>query len=59
VTIDINEISRTLIERVKQTARSWNLEEVGSVIQIGDGIARIYGLEQCMAGELLEFDTGD
>ena len=57
--IDVNEISLTLIERVKHLAGSVNLEEVGSVVQIGDGIARIYGLRNCMAGELLEFESGD
>jgi F-type H+-transporting ATPase subunit alpha len=35
------------------------LEEVGTVTQIGDGIARVYGLDNCMSGELLEFETGD
>jgi len=59
VTIDVNEISRTLLERVKTMSGPTNLEEVGSVIQIGDGIARVYGLQNCMAGELLEFDSGD
>ena len=57
--IDVNEISRTLIERVKHLAGSVNLDEVGDVVQIGDGIARIYGLRNCMAGELLEFESGD
>ena len=57
--IDVNEISRSLIERVRHLAGPVDLEEVGSVIQIGDGIARIYGLQNCMAGELLEFDSGD
>ena len=57
--IDVNEISRTLIERVKNLSGSVSLEEVGSVIQIGDGIARVYGLSNCMAGELLEFESGD
>ena len=59
MTIDVSEISRTLLERVKHTSDSLNVEEVGSVIQIGDGIARVYGLQNCMSGELLEFDTGD
>jgi len=59
VSIDVNEISRTLIERVKHLAGNVNLEEVGSVTQIGDGIARVYGIRNCMAGELLEFDSGD
>ena len=59
MSIDINEISRALLERVKNASESHDLEETGSVIQIGDGIARIYGLDKCMAGELLEFETGD
>jgi len=59
VTIDVNEISRTLIERLRHLAGAVNLEEVGSVVQIGDGIARVYGLQNCMAGELLEFESGD
>ena len=57
--IDVNEISRTLLERVKHLTGDADLEEVGSVIQIGDGIARINGLQNCMAGELLEFESGD
>ena len=57
--IDVNEISRSLIERVRRLTGPVDLEEVGTVIQIGDGIARIYGLRNCMAGELLEFDSGD
>jgi len=59
MSIDISEISRTLIERVKHTSESLDVEEAGSVIQIGDGIARIYGLQNCMSGELLEFETSD
>jgi len=57
--ININEISRTLLERVQQVSSSINMEEVGSVVQIGDGIARVYGLDGCMSGELLEFESGD
>ena len=57
--VDITEISRTLLERVRHTSASLNVEEVGTVVQIGDGIARVYGLQNCMSGELLEFDTGD
>ena len=47
------------MERIKNTPDASNLEEVGSVISIGDGIARIYGLKNCMAGELLDFETND
>ena len=34
------------------------MESVGTVLQIGDGVARIYGLEKCKASELLEFEEG-
>ena len=57
--VNMDEISRTLLERVRQSSDQVNLEEVGAVIQIGDGIARVYGLDNCMAGELLEFESGD
>ena len=59
MSINVDEISRTLLEKLKYSSYSLNLEEVGTVVQIGDGIARIYGLDNCMAGELLEFDGGD
>ena len=34
------------------------MSEVGTVIQVGDGIARVYGLDNAMSGELLEFENG-
>jgi F-type H+-transporting ATPase subunit alpha len=37
---------------------SVQVSNVGTVLQVGDGIARIYGLEKVMAGELLEFEDG-
>ena len=36
-----------------------NVEEVGSVLEVKDGIARIYGLSQCMAGEMLELTSSE
>ncbi|MCL1905735.1 MAG: F0F1 ATP synthase subunit alpha [Clostridiales bacterium] len=59
MTIDVNEISRALLTRVRNLSGPADLEEVGSVVQIGDGIARLYGLNNCMAGELLEFEGGE
>jgi len=59
MSINIGEISRLLTERLNKTETAQNLEEIGTVIHIGDGIARVYGLEGCMSGELLEFEGGE
>ena len=52
---EISAIIKTQIEGLEKQA---NIEEVGTVISVGDGIARIYGLEKAMAGELIEFPGG-
>ena len=49
------EISAVIRERIKGYENKLDISDFGTVIQIGDGIARVYGLENCMAGELLEF----
>ncbi|KXZ40524.1 ATP synthase F1 subcomplex alpha subunit [Alkalithermobacter thermoalcaliphilus JW-YL-7 = DSM 7308] len=49
------EISSIIKEQIKRYESKIELKDVGTVIQVGDGIARIHGLEKCMAGELLEF----
>lgn len=49
------EISAVIKEQIKRYQSKLEIEEVGTVIQVGDGIARIHGLEKAMAGELLEF----
>ena len=54
-TDEISSIIRQQIEQYNQTTRVLN---VGIVFQVGDGIARIYGLEKVIAGELLEFEDG-
>ncbi len=59
MSVNTGEISRLLLERLEQRSRKDDLAEVGSVTQIGDGIARVYGLDNCMSGELLEFEGGD
>src|ERR671936_510450 len=53
--IKADEITRIIREEIEGFDRSVTVEEVGSVISVGDGIARIYGLEKVMAGELIEF----
>jgi F-type H+-transporting ATPase subunit alpha len=53
--IKADEISRIIEQKISGFEREVNLQETGIIISIGDGIARIYGLENSMAGELLEF----
>ncbi len=49
------EISSIIKEQIKNYEKKLDLVDVGTVIQVGDGITRIHGLEDCMAGELIEF----
>ena len=49
------EICSVIKEQIKRYENQLDYQEVGTVIQVGDGIARIHGLEKCMAGELLVF----
>jgi F-type H+-transporting ATPase subunit alpha len=53
-----DEISAILRQQLSGTQTTAELEEVGSVLQIGDGIARVYGLGNVRAGELVEFENG-
>jgi F-type H+-transporting ATPase subunit alpha len=53
--IRADEISRVLLAEIENFDRVANVSETGSVISVGDGIARLYGLENVMAGELVEF----
>jgi F-type H+/Na+-transporting ATPase subunit alpha len=54
-TIKADEISKILREQIQNYEQSVAVDEVGSVISVGDGIARIHGLEKVMAGEMLAF----
>src|SRR5437868_11452123 len=56
--IRADEISRVLLSEIENFDAVANVSETGSVISVGDGIARIYGLENVMAGELIEFKGG-
>jgi F-type H+/Na+-transporting ATPase subunit alpha len=53
--IKAEEISSIIRDQVKSFEKQVDVAEVGSVLQVGDSIAKIYGLENAMAGELLEF----
>merc|ERR1712029_1253040 len=52
------EISSILEERILGAAPTSNLEETGKVLSIGDGIARVYGLKNIQAEEMVEFSSG-
>ena len=58
VDIKPDEISAILRQQLGNFNASADLEEVGTVLQVGDGIARIYGLNNVRSGELVEFDSG-
>ena len=53
--IKADEITKILREQIENYQQTVAVEETGSVISIGDGIARIHGLDRCMAGEMLDF----
>jgi F-type H+-transporting ATPase subunit alpha len=56
--IKVDEISKIIRQKIEGFERTTDLAEVGTVISVGDGIGRIYGLEKVMAGELLELPHG-
>jgi len=56
--IKASEISQILLEQLKGIDTSLKYEEVGTVLQVSDGVARIYGLTNAEAGELIEFESG-
>lgn len=57
-TIRPSEISDVLLSQLKEIGSELHYEEVGKVLQVSDGVVRIYGLLNAEAGELLEFDNG-
>ena len=56
INIRPDEISNIIRQQIESYDQEVQIDNVGTVLQIGDGIARVYGLEQVMAGELLEFE---
>nr|YP_010938250.1 ATP synthase CF1 subunit alpha [Meringosphaera mediterranea]WLD05763.1 ATP synthase CF1 subunit alpha [Meringosphaera mediterranea] len=58
VNIRPDEISNIIRQQIEEYDREVKVNNVGTVLQVGDGIARVYGLDQVMAGELLEFEDG-
>jgi len=58
VNVRPDEVSAILREQLSNFKSESELEEVGTVLQVGDGIARIYGLTKVQSGELVEFESG-
>src|SRR4051794_14169033 len=56
--INVAEITSVLKKEIQNFEQKVQVSQVGTVIEVGDGIARIYGLQNAMAGELLEFENG-
>ncbi|MBN1548610.1 MAG: F0F1 ATP synthase subunit alpha [Syntrophaceae bacterium] len=57
-TIRAEEISQIISKQIKDYEKKLDISETGTVLSVGDGIARIYGVQNAMAGELLEFPGG-
>ena len=55
----VDEISSVISEEIQQYRSEVDVAEVGKVLEVGDGIARIYGLSNAMADEQLEFKKGE
>ena len=58
VAIRPDEISTIIRQQIESYNQEVQVSNVGTVLQVGDGTARIYGLQQAMSGELLEFEDG-
>ncbi len=56
--IKVDEISELLRKQITDFEKKVDVSEVGTVLSVGDGIARVYGLDKCMSSELLEFPNG-
>ncbi|MBP3412092.1 MAG: F0F1 ATP synthase subunit alpha [Oscillospiraceae bacterium] len=56
--LKIDDISRIIKDQIKTYAAKTEQDEIGYVIQVGDGIAKVHGLEKCKANELLSFENG-
>ncbi len=56
--LSVEEVSNIISQKIKSFDYNKDLQQVGSVLTVGDGIARVYGLDDVMAGELVEFENG-
>ena len=53
-----SEVSQVLLDQLREISGNAKFDEVGTVLQVSDGVARIYGLRNAEANELLEFENG-
>jgi F-type H+-transporting ATPase subunit alpha len=56
--INADEITAVLKKEISQYASELKVEEEGTILEVGDGICRVYGLQNALAGEMLEFSNG-
>ena len=56
--INPSEVTKILKEQIKNFGEKTEVTEVGQVLSVGDGISRIYGLDNVQAGEMVEFSDG-
>ena len=56
--IRADEITKVLKDQIAKYSKNAEIAETGSVLSVGDGVARVYGLQNVMAGELVEFASG-
>ena len=56
--INPSEITKLLKEQIKNFGQKAEISEIGKVLTVGDGIARVYGLDNVQAGEMVEFSDG-
>jgi len=56
--INPSEVTKILKEQIKKFGEKAEVSEVGQVLSVGDGIARVYGLDNVQAGEMVEFSAG-
>ena len=57
-TIQANEITELLRQQIENYEQRVQVDEVGTIVTLGDGIARVHGLDKVMAGELIDFPHG-
>ena len=58
MSVSASEISSIIKDKIANSDIKADVAQVGQVLSIGDGIARVYGLEKVQAGELVEFESG-
>lgn len=57
--VNTDEIVSVLEKEISEYGKNLQVDEVGTVLEVGDGIARVYGLKNCMANEMVEFENGE